>query len=119
MRIYMQSVLVSKPLFALRETRMYTCGAKERSHKMLQDKEDSREAVAARLKRVREILGLDQKEFAQGAGLLPQTYGPFETGKRDLSLEAAKRLRKAYNLPLEFMYFGKIDDLPHKIAASL
>ena len=86
---------------------------------MLQDKEDSREAVAARLKRVREILGLGQKDFARGADLLPQTYGPFETGRRDLSLDGAKRLRKAYNLPLEFLYFGKIDDLPHKIAASL
>lgn len=119
MRIDVQQDSISKSLFALRETRMYTRGAIERPRKMLQEKEDSREAVAARLKRVREILGLGQKEFAEGAGLLPQTYGPFETGKRDLSLDAAKRLRKAYSLPLEFMYFGKIDDLPHKIAASL
>lgn len=85
----------------------------------LEEKQDSREAVAARLRRAREILEIDQKTFAEMAGILPQTYGPFETGKRDLTLEAAKKIRKAHGLTLEFMYFGKIDDLPHKIAAKL
>ncbi|WP_240643532.1 helix-turn-helix domain-containing protein [Paracoccus siganidrum] len=86
---------------------------------MLEDLEDSREAVAARLRRAREILELDQKTFAAKAGLLPQTYGPYETGERDLTLVSAKKIRKAHGLSLEFMYFGKIDDLPHKIATKL
>ncbi|WP_339819703.1 helix-turn-helix transcriptional regulator [uncultured Paracoccus sp.] len=86
---------------------------------MLEELEDSRDAIASRLKGAREALGLDQKTFAEKAGLLPQTYGPFETGKRALTLEAAKRLRKAHGLTLEFMYFGKTDDLPHKIATKL
>lgn len=86
---------------------------------MLEELGDSREAVAARLKRAREVLGYDQKTFAEKAGLLPQTYGPFETGKRDLTLEAAKKIRKHHELTLEFMYFGKIADLPHRIAAKL
>lgn len=86
---------------------------------MLEDQADNREAVAARLKRVREILGLDKKTFAEKAGMTQQTYGPFENGVRDLSLEAAKKLRKAYDLPLEFLYFGKIDALPHRIATQL
>lgn len=86
---------------------------------MLEDQGDSREAVAARLQRVREIIGLDKQTFAERAGLKPQTYGPFENATRDLSLEAAKKLRKAYDLPLEFIFFGKIDALPHKIAVAL
>lgn len=86
---------------------------------MLEEQEDSREAVAARLKRVREIIGLDKKQFAERAGLTQQTYGPFENGVRDLSLDAAKKLRRTYGLPLEFMYFGKIDALPHRIATAL
>lgn len=86
---------------------------------MLEDQEDHIEAVAARLKRVREVLGLTKKEFAERAGMTEQTYGPFENGKRELSLNAAKKLRKRYGLSLEFMYFGKIDDLPTRISKEL
>ncbi|SHI90637.1 DNA-binding transcriptional regulator, XRE-family HTH domain [Wenxinia saemankumensis] len=75
--------------------------------------------MAARLKRVREILGLSKKDFAERAGLTEQTYGPFENGKRDLSLQSAKALRATYGLPLEFLYFGKIDDLPTRISRAL
>ena len=86
---------------------------------MLQDLEDAREAVAARLQGAREALGLSKKEFAERAGLSEQVYGPFENGRRDLSLLAAKKIRKTHGLPLEFMYFGKIDDLPTRIARAL
>ncbi|MCG7624968.1 helix-turn-helix transcriptional regulator [Epibacterium sp. Ofav1-8] len=86
---------------------------------MLEEQEDHIDAVAARLKRVREILGLSKKDFADRAGLTEQTYGPFENAKRELSLSAAKKLRKRYGLPLEFMYFGKIDDLPTRISKDL
>ena len=86
---------------------------------MLEELEDQREAVAARLKRVREVLGLGKKEFAERAGITMQTYGPFENGTRDLSLQSAKKLRKVYSLPLEFLYFGKTDDLPTRISKDL
>ena len=86
---------------------------------MLEELEDSREAVAARLLAVRKALDLEKKEFAERAGLTMQTYGPFENGKRDLSLLAAKKLRNTYRLPLEFLYFGKIDDLPTRISSKL
>lgn len=86
---------------------------------MLESLEDKPEAVGARLKRAREIIGMTKREFAEGAGLTEQTYGPFENAKRPLTIEAAKKLRKAYGLTLEFMYFGKIDELPHRIAKDL
>lgn len=86
---------------------------------MLEDQEDHIDAVAARLKRVREILGLSKKEFAERAGITEQGYGPFENARRELSLSAAKKLRKRYGLPLEFMYFGKIEDLPTRISKEL
>lgn len=88
-------------------------------HVMLESLEDKPEAVGARLKRAREIIGMTKREFAEGAGLTEQTYGPFENAKRPLTIEAAKKLRKAYGLTLEFMYFGKIDELPHRIAKDL
>lgn len=86
---------------------------------MLQDFEDKPEAVAARLKRVREILDLKKREFAERAGLSEQVYGAYENAKRDLSLQAAKKLRKTYGLSLEFMYFGNMEDLPTRISKHL
>lgn len=86
---------------------------------MLEDREDEVEAVAARLKAAREALGLSKREFAERADMGEQTYGPFENGIRPLSLIAAKKIRKAHGLTLEFMYFGKIEDLPHRIATKL
>lgn len=81
--------------------------------------EDSIEAVAARLQRARKVFGLGKQEFADGAGISPQAYGAFENGRRELSLIAAKKLRKAYKLSLEFLYFGNTDDLPTRISRQL
>lgn len=87
--------------------------------RMLEELEDDRVAVAARLKRVREIIGLNKKEFAEQAGLTEQVYGPFENGSRDLSLRSAKQIRKRYKVSLEFLYFGNADDLPTRISREL
>lgn len=86
---------------------------------MLEEKGDAIDAVAARLEAARKALGMTKREFAELAGMGEQTYGPFENGKRPLSLEAAKKIRKAHSLPLEFVYFGIKNDLPHRIAAKL
>lgn len=86
---------------------------------MFESMEDKPEAVGARLKRAREVLGMSKRDFSEGAGLTEQTYGPFENAKRPLTIEAAKKIRKAYGLTLEFMYFGKTDDLPYRIAKAL
>ena len=86
----------------------------------LNEEDDSREAVSARLNAVRTIVyDLSKKDFAVRAGISQQYYGEIENCQRDLSIESAKKLRRAYGLPLEFMYFGKMDDLPHKIATVL
>jgi len=86
---------------------------------MLEELEDKPEAIAARLKRVREILSLSKKDFAAKAELSEQVYGPWENARRPITYEGAKKIRKAYDLSLEFIYFGKIDDLPHRIAKEL
>ncbi len=80
---------------------------------------DSPEAIGQRLARVRAILNLSKRDFAAKADLTEQTYGPFENGKRPLTLEAAKKLRKTYSLPLEFLFFGNTAELPHRIAKDL
>lgn len=87
--------------------------------RMLEDLQDNREAVAARLEAAREALGLSKKEFAERAGLSMQVYGPFENATRDLSLQSAKKLCKTYRLSLDFLYFGNTADLPTRISSKL
>ena len=86
---------------------------------VLEDQQDAREAVSARLKRIREISGLNKKDFSSRLDMSPQAWGEYENGKRDLPLSVAKQLRKTYSIPLEFTYFGIRSDLPHRIAIEL
>mgnify|MGYP003135924446 CR=1 FL=1 len=86
---------------------------------LLEDQEDARAAVSARISRIREISGATKKDFAESLGMSPQAWGDYENGKRDLPLSVAKRLRKTYSVPLEFTYFGIKSDLPHRIAKEL
>ena len=86
---------------------------------MLEDQQDKREAVAARISRIREIVAMNKKDFAAKLGMSPQAWGDYENAKRDLPLSVAKKLRKTYSVPLEFTYFGIKSDLPHRIATEL
>ena len=86
---------------------------------MLEDQGDAREAVCARLTRIRELSGLNKKDFASKLDMSAQAWGEYENGKRDLPLSVAKKLRKAYSVPLEFTYFGIKSDLPHRMAIEL
>lgn len=86
---------------------------------MPNDDDDSPAAVGSRLRAVRDVLELSKREFGAKAGLSEQVYGAYENGKRNLSLESAKKIRKAYSLSLEFMYFGNMDDLPTRLSTAL
>lgn len=82
--------------------------------------DDSNEAVGARLAAVRSMaFELSKRAFAEGSELSEQSYGPVENGKRPLSLDMAKKLHKFYGLPLDFMYFGNMNDLPARIFTVL
>lgn len=82
--------------------------------------EETAEAIGRRLRAARLALGYtDKDKFAQDAGIGPQTYGPWELGRREISREGAKLLRRRYGLSLDFIYFGNMDALPHKIAKHL
>lgn len=54
---------------------------------------EGREAIAGRLRAVREVLSLNKKDFAERAGLSEQSYGPYENARRDISLYAARRMQ--------------------------
>ncbi|PTV94904.1 DNA-binding XRE family transcriptional regulator [Rhodobacter aestuarii] len=85
---------------------------------MLKD-DDSREAVAARLERIREFLNYSKREFAVKAGISEQTYNGYSSASRPISMESAKKFRKTYGLPLDFILFGSTGELPMRYLPAL
>jgi len=77
------------------------------------------EAIARRLERTRMALDLSQSEFAEGAGLARNTYNQWEKGKGRPQLDGAIALCNAYQLTLDWIYFGETAGLPYQVAAKL
>lgn len=74
--------------------------------------------IAERLRWHRAFEGLDQKEYAERAGLKRAQLSNWETGDYRLSLDGARALRKTYGLSLDFIYEGIPDALPMTLRAA-
>ena len=64
------------------------------------------------------MLGLDQKQYAEGAGLKRSQLSNWEAGNTRLSLDGALALRRTYGLSLDFMYEGIADTLPMALRSA-
>lgn len=71
-------------------------------------------AIAARLRRLREIMAPDasQTEWAALHGFERTQLNNWETGVRRISVDAAERLCARYGLTLDWIYRGREDGLP-------
>jgi DNA-binding XRE family transcriptional regulator len=74
--------------------------------------------IAERLRWHRGLEGLDQKEYAEKAGLKRAQLSNWETGDYRLSLDGARALRRTYGLSLDFIYEGIDDALPMTLRAA-
>ena len=68
--------------------------------------------IAERLRAAREIEGMDQKTFAENAGLTHSQYKNWESGAYRIGLDGALKLRARYGITLEFIYVGDRESLP-------
>jgi transcriptional regulator with XRE-family HTH domain len=74
--------------------------------------------IAARLRWHRALEGLEQKEYAEKAGLKRSQLSNWESGDYRLSLDGARSLRRTYGLSLDFMFEGIDDALPMTLRAA-
>ena len=74
--------------------------------------------IAARLRWHRQLEGLEQKEYAETAGLRRSQLSNWESGDYRLSLDGARALRKTYGLSLDFLFEGIDDALPMTLRAA-
>lgn len=69
---------------------------------------DNENAIIRRLIAVRKHIAgdLNQQEFARSIGLEKNIYNPFEKGKRPLTLDAARRIRRRWGVSVDWLLFG-------------
>ena len=74
--------------------------------------------IAERLRWHRQLEGLEQREYAEKAGLKRAQLSNWESGDYRLSLDGARALRRTYGLSLDFMFEGIDDALPMTLRAA-
>lgn len=75
--------------------------------------------IANRLAALREKLGLDQAAFAKALGIEKNTYNAYERGKRSLSIETAKKIRRRYGISVDWLLFGDIGQPNHEFLLNI
>ena len=60
-------------------------------------------SIGEKIKELRQINGLTQKKFAEKCNLAPGTVHQYESGKRQPSYDALKKIMEAFNLPDNFI----------------
>lgn len=82
---------------------------------------DDPKVIGRRLRALRVALGINKQiDFARSIGVEKQTYNPWEKGARPLTFEGACLIRKRYNIPLDYLFYGAaVGDLPAKILEKI
>ncbi|CUH68656.1 transcriptional repressor DicA [Thalassovita gelatinovora] len=75
--------------------------------------------IGHRLRAARKALGYNQTDFAKRAGFTKGQVSNWEGGAHRPSLDACIAMRETYGLSIDFIIFGNMDALPHKIAKLL
>lgn len=61
------------------------------------------------LRALRELKGMHQTDVADRLGISLHSYSNKETGKREFTLEEAKKISELFGLPVDDIFFKQID----------
>lgn len=75
--------------------------------------------ISNRLAALREKLGLDQVAFAKSLGIEKNTYNAYERGKRPLTIETAKKIRRRYGISVDWLLFGDVGQPNHEFLLGI
>ncbi len=81
--------------------------------------EESIDRIAIRLINTRQALGLSQTALCLRAGIKTNTYNQWEMAKWRPNIDEAKKLCRAFELTLDWIYFGNPAKLPYELAMKL
>lgn len=76
-------------------------------------------SVAARLRAMREALGLKKSELADAIGLDRSSYTKIEKGEKPLLPKDAYRIFTLYGVDMNFLYLGQVGGVPVSLSKRL
>ena len=76
-------------------------------------------AISNRLRAVRDFYDLGSKDFAEQADVPPKSYSQWESGDFRISIDGALKIQSRYGISLDFIYTGRLDTLPNKMATAV
>lgn len=79
----------------------------------------SLQAIAARLKILREALDLNQASWCRLIGVETNTWNNYERGRRRISVDEARRVRTSTGATLDYIYEGDAGALPVQLAMKI
>jgi transcriptional regulator with XRE-family HTH domain len=62
---------------------------------------------------------MNQTEFAKRVNLKQNRYNQYESGVRQLTIEAANRICDEYGITLDWLYRGDRSSLAHRLAIDI
>lgn len=74
------------------------------------------DGVAHRLAVIRKAYDLSSRDFAASVRIDPSSYSKIEQGKKPLKMEMGYAIAEIYGVSLDFIYRGRVVDLPDRIA---
>ena len=81
---------------------------------------DMLRAQAKRLIATRLALDYEsQTEFCKEIGIEKNIYNPFEKGRRPITIDAARKIKRRFLIPLDWTIEGDPAYLPHHLARKL
>lgn len=75
--------------------------------------------IARRLVAVREHFEESQVDFAEKLNMAKNTLNGYETAKRPLTIEAARRIRDRFGISVDWLLFGDIGQPSHDLVIML
>ena len=76
-------------------------------------------AVGRRLEALRHHCGLNRADFAASVGIDATSYGRIEKGLKPLKADMAFRIAERWGVSMDFLYRGRLTELPGSLADSL
>lgn len=76
-------------------------------------------AVGSRLAALRSHYGKTRAEFAASVQIDPTSYGRIEKGLKPLKADMAYRIAERWGVSMDFIYRGRLTELPTSLADSL
>lgn len=80
---------------------------------------DSNEAVGKRIIALRKRAGLEQQQLAHQIHVTKSTLNAYERGKRVLTSESAKRLRRRFGVTVDWLFFGDMQVTGHDLMLQI